>query len=344
MRTHQPINLVSPRPVSVGDRCKQAAITCSQRRPHPAAHHRALEIRHQPRRRREPRRVQRRRHRGPRLHQEAHAGGRARSARRHGRQHHRPSRRQQLEAASDHDRLAHRLRAGRRQLRWRRRRARRDRGRADAARSAAFACGIRSKSSCFADEEGGTVGSLAMAGHLEPDALDIDEPQRQDDSRRHPRDRRRSGSPGRGATQAGRAEGVHRAAHRAGRDSRRERHRHRRRRRHRRHSLVGRHHRRRAEPCGHDADESSARRDVERCRVRSRRQSRGDEHAGSTGRDRRPDSRRARRAERHPGQSRDEPGDSRSRRGEDGCRVRRGSCRSATRSRKRARRRSPLPS
>ena len=45
----------------------------------------------------------------------------------------------ELEAAPDHDRLAHRLRAGRRQLRRRRRRARRDRGRADAARSVAFA-------------------------------------------------------------------------------------------------------------------------------------------------------------------------------------------------------------
>ena len=50
------------------------------------------------------------------------------------------------EAASDHDRLAHRLRARRRQLRRRRRRDGRDRGRADAAERGVV-CAIRSKSS-----------------------------------------------------------------------------------------------------------------------------------------------------------------------------------------------------
>ena len=100
-----------------------------------------------PRRRREPRCVQRRRHRGPRLHQEAHAGSRARRPRRHGGQHHRPSRRQQPEAAPDPDRLAHRLGSERRQLRRRRRRARRDRSRADPAGARHSPASIRSKSS-----------------------------------------------------------------------------------------------------------------------------------------------------------------------------------------------------
>ena len=104
-----------------------------QRRPHPATHHRTVEIRHEPRRRREPRRVQRRRHRRPRLHQEAHAGRRARSARRHRGQHPRPARRQRtpklppIMIGSHIDSVP-----GWRQLRRRRRRARRDRSRADA--------------------------------------------------------------------------------------------------------------------------------------------------------------------------------------------------------------------
>ena len=176
-----------------------------QRRPHPATHHRALEVRHEPRRRREPRRVQRRRYRRPQLHQKLMQDAGPRSAHRHGGQHPRPSRGQQLRSCppimigSHIDSVPRR-----RQLRRRRRHDRRDRSRADAE-------GTRRSPEASARSRrlrgrGGRHGRQHRNGRSSRSRRTrYQEPQRQDDSRRHPRDRRRSGSSGRSTTQAGRA-------------------------------------------------------------------------------------------------------------------------------------------
>ena len=110
----------------------------------------------------------------------------------------------------------------------------------------------------FQNEEGGTVGSRAMAGQLEPAALTLTarsgkvtrdgiafiggDPDRLESRRAQARRHRR----------------LRGAAHRAGRDARREEDRHRRRPGHRRHRLVGRHGRRLREPRRHDADGQAA--------------------------------------------------------------------------------------
>ena len=146
----------------------------------------------------------------------------------------------------------------------------------------------------FTDEEGGTVGSQAMAGRLGASAFDV-----VSHSGLTIGDGIRAvgGDPARtrgGATHTRVGRRVRRASHRAGRDPRRVRHRHRRRRGHRRHPLVGRHRRGRREPRRHHADESQARRARDRRRTHARREPHRLDDAGHAGRDRRPDQTRSR--------------------------------------------------